>query len=104
MGRHILAVLLGGILVIGVSTALAEEPQPSDQEVLKAWGQTQMEVQQISETVAPEWTHGPQLLTDEDLAQVTGAGWGFRLIGSGHLIGFDKTRNNSRFCFAIICR
>jgi hypothetical protein len=34
MGRHILLALLVGLLVVGVSTACAEEPQLSDQEVL----------------------------------------------------------------------
>jgi hypothetical protein len=41
MGKHILAALLGGLLVVGVSIAFVEEPQLTDYEVLQAWGQTQ---------------------------------------------------------------
>jgi hypothetical protein len=77
MGRHILAALLGGLLVLGVSTAFAEEPQVSDQEILKAWGQAQTDVQQIADAATPELNDGPQLLTDEDLDKVNAAGLGF---------------------------
>ncbi len=70
MGRHILFAVLSGLLVLGMSTAFAEEPQLSDQEILKAWGQAQTEVQQLSEAT----TRGTQLLTDEDLDEI-GAGF-----------------------------
>jgi len=58
MGRLILAILLGGMIVVGVSTAFAEEPQLSDQAVLQAWGQTQMAVEPISEATTQERTRG----------------------------------------------
>jgi len=68
--------LLGGILLLGVSPAFAEGPQLSDQVVLKAWGQTQMAVEPISELLTPERTRGLTPLTDEELDQITGAGFG----------------------------
>ena len=75
MGRHILAALLGGLLVVGVTTAFAEEPQLTDQEILKAWGQTQVEVEPISEATRHERTRGLKPLTDEELEH-TVAGMG----------------------------
>jgi len=75
MGRLILAALLGGILVVGVSTAFAEEPQVSAQEVLQAWGQAQMAVEPISEATTQERTRGLKPLTEEELEQ-TVAGMG----------------------------
>ena len=75
MGKHILFALLSGLLVLGMSSAFAEEPQLSDQEILKAWGQAQQEdVQQISEVTGFKGNQGPQVLTDEDLDQVNAAG------------------------------
>jgi hypothetical protein len=74
MGKHILAALLGGLLLVGVSAAFAEEPQLSDEEVLQAWGQAQTEVQQIADAATAKLKPGPQLLTDEDLDKINAAG------------------------------
>ncbi len=74
MGKHILFALLSGLLVLGMSSAFAEEPQLSDQEILKAWGQGQTDVQQISEPATLERNDGPQMLTDKDLDKVDAAG------------------------------
>ena len=77
MGRHMLAVLVGVMLVLGVSTAFAEEPQLSEQAVLKAWGQAQTEVAQLTDTAKVGGMRGGQVLTDEDLDQVNAAGLRF---------------------------
>jgi len=95
MGKHILVALLGGLLVVGVSAAFAEEPQLTDQEVLQAWGQTQIEVEQIT-----EGKRGLNLLTDEELDQINAAGildsvthhFGFGNIGS---LNFGETSYGS---------
>lgn len=68
----ILAALLSGMMVVGVSPAFAEEPQPTAQEVLKAWGQAQMEVEQFSKATTLERTHGLKPLTAEELQQIVG--------------------------------
>ncbi len=73
--QHMLVALLGGILLLGVSPAFAEGPQLSDQEVLKAWGQSQMEVKQISQPSTLEGTQGPKMLTDEELDEVNAGGF-----------------------------
>ena len=70
MGKHILVALLGGLLVVGVSTAFAEEPRPADQEVLKAWGQIQGEVKVNSDSFRSTRMRGLQPLTDEELEQI----------------------------------
>ncbi len=72
---HLLGALLGGILLLGVSPTFAEGPELSDQVVLEAWGQSQMEVQPISQPSTLERTQGPQLLTDEELDQVNAGGF-----------------------------
>ncbi len=69
MGKHIFAALLGGLLVVGVSAGFAEEPQLTDYEVLQAWGQTEIEVEQIT-----EGQRGLHLLTDEELDEINAAG------------------------------
>ena len=97
MGKHILFAVLSGLLAMGMSTAFAEEPQLSDQEILKAWGQGQTEVQQLSEAGTLE---GKQLLTDEGLDEVNAAGFPvitnqashFAFLQPGIVIGGVKTR------------
>ena len=70
MGKPILVALLGGLLVVGVSTAFAEEPQPADQEILKAWGQIQGEVEVSSDSFRSTPMRELQPLTDEELEQI----------------------------------
>ena len=85
MGKHILAGLLGGILVMGFSTVYAEGPQFSEQELIMP----DMAGQQLSDATTSEQNHGPQLLTDEELAQITGAGFGQLELGkAGEIIHF----------------
>ena len=67
--------LLGGILLLGVSPAFAEGPHLSDQDVLQAWGASQMEGKPISHPSTLKGTQGPQLLTDEDLDEVSAGGF-----------------------------
>jgi hypothetical protein len=104
MGRTILLVLLGGLLVVGVSAPFAEAPQLSDQEILKAWKQVRTDVEETSEANTPEielameMENGPKALTDEELGQIPGAGV-FQLIRSNFLIG----HNWAGFCRTIIC-
>ncbi len=73
--QHMLVALLGGILLLGVSPAFAEGPELSDQEVLQAWGQSQMEVQPNSQPSTRKRTQGPQLLTEEELDRVNAGGF-----------------------------
>ena len=83
MGKGIFLVLLSGFLMLGLSSAFAEEPGLTDQAILKAWGQVQTDVQQISEPVTLERNDGPQMLTDKDLDKVNAAGmrrFGFAVI------------------------
>ena len=70
MSKTILFVLLGGLLVLGMSTAFAEDSQLTDQEILKAWGQAQAEVQDTTEANVT----GKQTLTDADLDDIDAAG------------------------------
>jgi hypothetical protein len=51
--------------------AFSEEPQLTDQEVLKAWGVVSMEVQQMYK---PSTLEEKQLLTDEELDQINAGG------------------------------
>ena len=74
MGKHMLFALLSGLLVFGMATAFAEEPQLTDQAVLQAWGQAQTEVSQLTDTATLGGMRGGQVLTDEDLDQVNAAG------------------------------
>ena len=74
MGKHLLTLLLGGFLALGVSTAFAEEPPASDQEILKAWGVTMEANPEDSFLLATESRPGLTPLTDESLDAITGAG------------------------------
>jgi hypothetical protein len=73
MGKFIITGLLSGILVMGISTAYAGGPLPSELDLLTA----QEGVQQTSDFTTIEPKNGPQLLTDEDLDQINAAGFGF---------------------------
>ena len=80
MGRHILAALLGGMLVLGVSSAFAEELQVSEQDLvqtqLNAQLKAQKQLHQLFDATTPEGeTRKPQMLTDEELDQVNAAGY-----------------------------
>jgi len=100
MGKTILLVLLGGLLVLGMSTAFAEEQQLSDQETLKAWGQVQTDAKQISEAATLQLKQGPQALSDEELDQLT-AGWSgaFGIIANGNVLSWSKRQG--RNCWAV---
>ena len=74
MGKHMLFALLSGLLILGLSTAFAEEPQPSDQEILKAWSQVQTDVEQIAKVATLE-RKGFKPMTDENLDEITAAGF-----------------------------
>ena len=88
-----------------MSNAFAEEPQFSDQEIVKAWGQAQTEVQEM----VPATTKGKQLLTDENLDEITAAGaWGLLTNTQGSsVLAWSKTYNIGKAqitkCFGIIC-
>ena len=73
MGKTILFVVLGGLLVLGMSPAFAEDPQLSDQEILKAWGQVKTDVKEVAEVAALE-RKGLTPMTDENLDTITAAG------------------------------
>ena len=53
MGKLIFTSLLGGMLMIGVATAFAEQSQVSGQEVVQAQLKAQPEVQQNTEAITP---------------------------------------------------
>ncbi|MDX1411503.1 MAG: hypothetical protein R3351_05060 [Nitrospirales bacterium] len=76
MVKHILPALVGGLLVLGVSTAFAEEPQMSDQEILRAWGVVPMAEEPDSASIVTELNPGLTSLSDESLDDITGAGVG----------------------------
>ncbi len=76
MGKHMLTALFSGLLVVGVATAFAEEPQMSDQEVLKGWGVTTGVKHDGAGQLAAELKPGLTPLTDESLEEITGAGLG----------------------------
>lgn len=74
MGKHFLVALLGGLLVVGVSTAFADEPQLTDEEVLQAWGQVQTDVKMLADATTPKPTREFTPLTDAELQEISGAG------------------------------
>ena len=83
MGKHILFALLSGLLVLGMSSAFAEEPQLSDQEILKAWGQGQTELTDATKVTTLE-RNGLKPLTDADLDEINAAGFKFAIITSNY--------------------
>ena len=102
MAKHILFALLVGLLVAGVSAALAEEHEPSNLEVLKAWGQDPMEVQGLAQAIS----QGARVLIGEELDDINAAGFpivtnqtsNFAIVQPGILIGGTKT--NDKPCFS----
>ena len=76
MSKLMLTALFSGLLVVGVATAFAEEPQMSDQEVLKAWGVPTEVRHDGGVRLASELKPGLTPLTDDSLEEITGAGLG----------------------------
>lgn len=72
MVKLIFTSLLCGFLAAQFSTVFAVDIQPSEQKVL--W--EKMKKETIAPEYVPERRNGPRLLTDEELDQVTGAGFG----------------------------
>ena len=80
MGKHILVILIMGLLVFSVSAALAEDNQSMDQDMLNAQMEAQGEFQDFIESTDGDRNSGKQVLTDEDLEEVSAAGWRFSII------------------------
>ena len=95
MGKTILLVLLSGFLMLGLSSAFAEEPTLSDLEVLKAWGQVQADVQEITVEAILE-KKGLKPLTDENLDEINAAGAFNFGCGAGSVLCFGETINIGR--------
>ena len=71
MGKHILVAVFGSMLVLGASTVFGEEPQLTDQELLKAWGQALVKVEPISLSTTPKIRGRIASLTDESLESIS---------------------------------
>ena len=89
MKMRMLMLLLSGMLVLGVSIAFAEEIQPTDLEVLQAWGHVQPSVEPHLETVNSVGPNGLTRLTDMELDQIDAAAieFGIRDSGPGYSLG-----------------
>ncbi|MDX1411504.1 MAG: hypothetical protein R3351_05065 [Nitrospirales bacterium] len=74
MIKPILAILLGGLLLLGFSPAFAEEPQLSDEQILQAWNQAPANVKPLAEAAPSTGAEGLQILSDEDLDKINAAG------------------------------
>lgn len=72
MGRPILFALVIGLLVVGVHTVFAEDPQDFKHKAVPGQLKAQGEVPDLSDTTMLESNQGPHLLTDEELDNING--------------------------------